>query len=118
MGVRTLVYYFGTTFMAIIVGVILVVTIHPGERDLKDELAVSNVDSRVSSLDAFLDLFRSVNNLCIVLNILYICVVSAGIYCCLCVVSAGLYHSLSINSACLYHSLSRSQCMSLPFPQQ
>jgi len=75
MGVQTLVYYFGTTFMAIIVGVILVVTIHPGERDLKDELAVSNVDSRVSSLDAFLDLFRSVN---IVYVVKQLCVINVG----------------------------------------
>ena len=58
MGIRTLVYYFGTTFMAIIVGVILVVTIHPGRRDQKDELAVSNEDSRISGMDAFLDLIR------------------------------------------------------------
>ncbi|XP_052813216.1 excitatory amino acid transporter 2-like isoform X1 [Mya arenaria] len=59
MGIRTLIYYFGTTFMAIIIGVILVVTIHPGQMDLKDKLAVSNVDSRLTGMDAFLDLARN-----------------------------------------------------------
>lgn len=60
MGLRTLVYYFGTTFMAIVVGVILVVSIHPGDPVLKDETAVAKGDSRITSLDAFLDLIRFV----------------------------------------------------------
>ena len=58
MGIRTLVYYFGTTFMAIILGIILVLTIHPGETQLKDKLSITQGDSRVTSLDAFLDLIR------------------------------------------------------------
>lgn len=58
MGLRTLVYYFGTTFMAIVVGVILVISIHPGDTVLKDKLAVERGDSRITSLDAFLDLIR------------------------------------------------------------
>ncbi|KAL4228027.1 hypothetical protein ACF0H5_013465 [Mactra antiquata] len=59
MGLRTLVYYFGTTFLAIIIGVILVVSIHPGDPVLKDETAVAKGDSRITSLDAFLDLIRN-----------------------------------------------------------
>ncbi|XP_045216876.2 excitatory amino acid transporter-like [Mercenaria mercenaria] len=59
MGLRTLLYYFGTTFMAIIIGVILVVSIHPGDPVLKDETAVAKGDSRITSLDAFLDLIRN-----------------------------------------------------------
>ncbi|XP_060551511.1 excitatory amino acid transporter-like [Ruditapes philippinarum] len=59
MGLRTLLYYFGTTFMAIIIGVILVVSIHPGDPVLKDETAVAEGDSRITSLDALLDLIRN-----------------------------------------------------------
>jgi solute carrier family 1 (high affinity glutamate transporter) protein 2 len=63
MGLRTLLYYFGTTFMAIIIGVILVVSIHPGDPVLKDETAVAEGDSRITSLDALLDLIRCVINI-------------------------------------------------------
>ena len=63
MGLRTLLYYFGTTFMAIVIGVILVVSIHPGDPVLKDETAVAEGDSRITSLDALLDLIRFVDYL-------------------------------------------------------
>ncbi|XP_069104299.1 excitatory amino acid transporter 2-like [Argopecten irradians] len=62
MGLRAIVYYFGTTFIAIILGIILVVSIHPGDKNLMppDEGGPSKGDDRVSSLDAFLDLIRNV----------------------------------------------------------
>ena len=61
MGLRGIVYYFGTTFMAIILGIILVTAIHPGNptnRPDDDDMEKSKGDDRVSSLDAFLDLIR------------------------------------------------------------
>ncbi|ESO83435.1 hypothetical protein LOTGIDRAFT_169299 [Lottia gigantea] len=61
MGMYAVVYYFATTFMAIILGIILVVSIHPGtftviDREDNDLIG----DSPVSSLDAFLDLIRNI----------------------------------------------------------
>ena len=58
MGLRTLIYYFATTFAAIIVGIVLVVSIHPGNNLLKDELLVGTKASKITSIDAFLDLIR------------------------------------------------------------
>ena len=61
MGLRGVLYYFITTFLAIILGIILVLSIHPGDkanRPEEDEDAVKLGDDRVSSLDAFLDLIR------------------------------------------------------------
>lgn len=59
MGIRGIIYYFATTFMAIILGIILVVSIHPGNPLLKPEIEENGKgDDRVSSLDAFLDLIR------------------------------------------------------------
>ncbi|KAL3882281.1 hypothetical protein ACJMK2_028643 [Sinanodonta woodiana] len=59
MGLRTLVYYFSTTFAAIILGIILVICIHPGDPILKDE-TVTGSSSKVTSIDAFLDLIRNI----------------------------------------------------------
>lgn len=61
MGLRGVLYYFVTTFLAIILGIILVVSIHPGDKSNmpeEDEDAEKLGDDRVSSLDAFLDLIR------------------------------------------------------------
>ncbi len=59
MGLRAIVYYMSTTFIAVVLGIILVVSIRPGDRtqvagneDAEDEPA--NV------ADSFLDLIRSV----------------------------------------------------------
>lgn len=60
MGLRTIIYYFATTFAAIIVGIVLVLAIHPGNDMLKDELLVGTEGNRVTSLDAFLDLIRNI----------------------------------------------------------
>lgn len=60
MGLRTILYYFITTFMAIIIGIIVVLSIHPGDPVLKDDLMVGTKGNRVTSLDAFLDLIRNI----------------------------------------------------------
>ncbi|KAM8794966.1 excitatory amino acid transporter 5-like [Eudromia elegans] len=57
MGVITITYYLWTTFMAVTVGIILVVSIHPGAAAQKEEYAVGKVV--LSSADALLDLIRN-----------------------------------------------------------
>lgn len=59
MGSRALVYYFGTTIMAAILGIILVSIIHPGDPSIKEGLGEGTEDKKVSTLDAFLDLIRN-----------------------------------------------------------
>ncbi|NXN38010.1 EAA5 protein, partial [Rhinoptilus africanus] len=56
MGVITITYYLWTTFMAVTVGIILVVSIHPGAAAQKDNYSVGKVV--LSSADALLDLIR------------------------------------------------------------
>lgn len=57
MGVITITYYLWTTFMAVTVGIILVVSIHPGAAAQKDNYSVQKVV--LSSADALLDLIRN-----------------------------------------------------------
>ncbi|XP_059687689.1 excitatory amino acid transporter 5 [Gavia stellata] len=57
MGVITITYYLWTTFMAVTVGIILVVSIHPGAAAQKDNYSVGKVV--LSSADALLDLIRN-----------------------------------------------------------
>ncbi|XP_027525761.1 excitatory amino acid transporter 5-like [Corapipo altera] len=57
MGVITITYYLWTTFMAVTVGIILVVSIHPGAAAQKDNNTVGKVV--LSSADALLDLIRN-----------------------------------------------------------
>uniref|UniRef100_A0A3B1K738 Amino acid transporter n=1 Tax=Astyanax mexicanus TaxID=7994 RepID=A0A3B1K738_ASTMX len=60
MGTRAMVYYMSTTVIAAVLGVILVLGIHPGNPKLRGTQArSSNKDQEVSSLDAFLDLIRN-----------------------------------------------------------
>ncbi|XP_068509429.1 excitatory amino acid transporter 2 isoform X4 [Syngnathus scovelli] len=61
MGSRAMVYYMSTTIIAAILGVILVISIHPGNPKLRGGSAVSAPpkNQEVSSLDAFLDLIRN-----------------------------------------------------------
>ncbi|XP_074553440.1 solute carrier family 1 member 9 [Halichoeres trimaculatus] len=60
MGSRAMVYYMSTTIIAAILGVILVLGIHPGNPKLKSRQGPSTPKSQeVSSLDAFLDLLRN-----------------------------------------------------------
>jgi Na+/H+-dicarboxylate symporter len=55
LGRRTVIYYLGTTFIAVIIGVILVVSIRPGETAVQHEKQPSR---HVSALDSILDLIR------------------------------------------------------------
>ncbi|KAG7238888.1 hypothetical protein INR49_030435 [Caranx melampygus] len=60
MGSRAMVYYMSTTIIAAILGVILVLGIHPGNPKLRGGPSGSGPKSQeVSSLDAFLDLIRT-----------------------------------------------------------
>ncbi|XP_077475068.1 solute carrier family 1 member 9 [Stigmatopora argus] len=63
MGSRAMVYYMTTTIIAAILGVILVLSIHPGNPKLRSGGASAPSGSpksqEVSSLDAFLDLIRN-----------------------------------------------------------
>lgn len=60
MGSRAMVYYMSTTIIAAILGVILVLGIHPGNPKLRGGSSSSvPKNQEVSSLDAFLDLLRN-----------------------------------------------------------
>ncbi|XP_072298821.1 solute carrier family 1 member 9 [Eucyclogobius newberryi] len=63
MGSRAMIYYMSTTVIAAVLGVILVLSIHPGNPKLRrgNSGATSSVprSPEVSSLDAFLDLIRN-----------------------------------------------------------
>lgn len=61
MGSRAMVYYMSTTIIAAILGVILVLGIHPGNPKLRGKSSAGSAakNQEVSSLDAFLDLIRN-----------------------------------------------------------
>ncbi|XP_039599916.1 excitatory amino acid transporter 2b [Polypterus senegalus] len=59
LGTRAMVYYMSTTIVAAVLGVILVLLIHPGNPKLKARLGEGNKNDEVSSLDAFFDLIRN-----------------------------------------------------------
>ncbi|KAK7938568.1 hypothetical protein WMY93_001894 [Mugilogobius chulae] len=63
MGSRAMVYYMTTTVIAAVLGVILVLSIHPGNPKLRGSSyqtpSSSSRNQEVSSLDAFLDLIRN-----------------------------------------------------------
>lgn len=57
---RALILYFSTTFMAVVLGLVLVSTIRPGE--LNAAVAGTGVDldaAKLNTADTFLDLFRN-----------------------------------------------------------
>lgn len=54
-----MVYYMSTTIIAAVLGVILVLLIHPGNPKLKANLGEGKKNDEVSSLDAFFDLIRN-----------------------------------------------------------
>jgi len=58
MGVRALVYYFGTTIIAAIVGIVLVLSIRPGSRGGKVEFKAESKAVEGRTVDTILDLFR------------------------------------------------------------
>uniref|UniRef100_A0A8C6SWI8 Amino acid transporter n=1 Tax=Neogobius melanostomus TaxID=47308 RepID=A0A8C6SWI8_9GOBI len=59
LGTRAMVYYMSTTVIAAVLGVILVLVIHPGNPKLKEGLGEGEKNDDVSSLDAFFDLIRN-----------------------------------------------------------
>ncbi|NXX45486.1 EAA2 protein, partial [Tricholaema leucomelas] len=59
LGTRAMIYYMSTTIIAAVLGVILVLAIHPGNPKLKKQLGQGKKNDEVSSLDAFLDLIRN-----------------------------------------------------------
>ncbi|XP_071942003.1 excitatory amino acid transporter 2-like [Antedon mediterranea] len=60
VGMRTLLYYFCTTMIAVLIGIILVLTIRPGEStQAKEKLDTGDVKSEITTLDAILDLLRN-----------------------------------------------------------
>ncbi|CAL8359742.1 unnamed protein product [Lota lota] len=59
LGSRAMVYYMSTTIIAAILGVILVILIHPGDPKLKENLGEGVKNDDVSSLDAAFDLIRN-----------------------------------------------------------
>lgn len=59
LGTRAMIYYMTTTIIAAVLGVILVLIIHPGNPKLKENLGEGLKNDEVSSLDAFFDLIRN-----------------------------------------------------------
>ncbi|KAI7812400.1 solute carrier family 1 member 3a isoform X2 [Triplophysa rosa] len=58
MGMRAVVYYTTTTIIAVFIGIIMVLIIHPG-RGSRDEFTKQEKIEQVSPADAFLDLIRN-----------------------------------------------------------
>lgn len=59
LGTRAMVYYMTTTVIAAVLGVILVLLIHPGNPKLRANLGQGKKNDEVSSVDAFFDLIRN-----------------------------------------------------------
>ena len=61
MGYRALIYYTVTTILAAIVGIIMVLMIHPGDPRIKTTITAPKTDfTKISTLDAILDIIRYV----------------------------------------------------------
>lgn len=58
MGSRALLYYIVTTILAAIVGIVVVVSIHPGNPSIKGQIRVPASSTKVSTMDALLDIVR------------------------------------------------------------
>ena len=58
IGRRTVLYYLATTLLAVVLGIVLVVTIRPGESGSKGETEDERISKPRRSLDSFLDLIR------------------------------------------------------------
>lgn len=59
IGLRAVVYYFCTTVIAVILGIVLVVSIQPGVTQKVDEIDRTGSSPDVSTVDAMLDLIRN-----------------------------------------------------------
>uniref|UniRef100_H3DQF1 Amino acid transporter n=1 Tax=Tetraodon nigroviridis TaxID=99883 RepID=H3DQF1_TETNG len=58
MGMRAVIYYMTTTFIAVFIGILIVLIIHPGKGS-KEEFGKQRTIEQVSPADAFLDLIRN-----------------------------------------------------------
>ena len=58
MGLRAVIYYLTTTFLAVIVGIVLTVTIQPGKRGGEPDELTEGEERIVNTADTFLDLLR------------------------------------------------------------
>jgi len=58
LGVRAIVYYMATTFIAVVIGIVLVITINPG-RGGKSDIDSSGSAKEVEPVDALTDLLRN-----------------------------------------------------------
>jgi len=58
MGSRALLYYFTTTMIAVVIGIICVLSIKPGVHSVKGDLDDDEEKRIVKTVDAFLDLVR------------------------------------------------------------
>lgn len=58
IGRRTVLYYFGTMFIAVLLGIVLVVAIRPGERSRPESEDGKSLARPYRNLDSFLDLLR------------------------------------------------------------
>uniref|UniRef100_A0A6I8QJA5 Amino acid transporter n=1 Tax=Xenopus tropicalis TaxID=8364 RepID=A0A6I8QJA5_XENTR len=59
IGLRAIVYYFCTTVIAVILGIVLVVSIKPGVSQSADEIDRTGSTPEVTTVDALLDLLRN-----------------------------------------------------------
>ena len=58
MGWQAMAYYMTTTMLAAITGIICVLSIHPGNPDIKKNLGSGAKEDTLNTLDALLDLIR------------------------------------------------------------
>ncbi|CAJ0960392.1 unnamed protein product, partial [Mesorhabditis belari] len=59
MGSLAIIYYVSTTVLAVITGIILVLTIHPGDPTIKQNIGEGTEGKTVSTVDTMLDLVRN-----------------------------------------------------------
>ncbi|XGW08519.1 hypothetical protein V3C99_011106 [Haemonchus contortus] len=59
MGSLAITYYVLTTAIAVVTGIVLVLTIHPGDPSIKQDLGEGTEGKKVSTLDTLLDLLRN-----------------------------------------------------------
>lgn len=58
IGRRTVLYYLTTTLLAVVLGIVLVVSIRPGDSGDKEEVKQKAANKPHRNLDSFLDLIR------------------------------------------------------------
>ncbi|KAG2463856.1 EAA1 protein, partial [Polypterus senegalus] len=59
MGIRAVVYYMVTTFIAVFIGIVIVIIIRPGKGNRDSMVMTENKIEQVQAADAFLDLIRN-----------------------------------------------------------